>query len=60
MKDRRPEPRESEQAAATASTSRREELRGYEQLKFSLAEVIREIMAVARECRAQHVPCKGG
>lgn len=52
MKDRRTEGQDSEQAAASASTSRNE-LRGYEQLKFNLAEVIREIMAFARERRDQ-------
>jgi GTP-binding protein EngB required for normal cell division len=54
MKDRRTEARDSEQAAASSSTSR-QELRGYEQLKFKVAEVIREIMAVARERRDQNL-----
>lgn len=48
MKDRRTEERDSDQAAGSAFTSRRE-LRGYEQLKFNLAGLLREIMAFARE-----------
>lgn len=48
----RSEGQDSEQAAASASSSRNE-LRGYEQQKFNLAEVIREIMAFARERRDQ-------
>lgn len=48
----RSEGQDSEQAAASASTSRNE-LRGYEQMKFNLAEVIREVMAFARDRRAQ-------
>lgn len=46
----RSEGQDSEQVAASASSSRNE-LRGYEQLKFNLAEIIREIMAFARERR---------
>ncbi len=48
----RSEGQDSEQAPASASTSRNE-LRGYEQMKFNLAEVIREVMAFARDRRDQ-------